>query len=132
MKEHKKGDRPEAQEPQNFRECISYYESHLGQDPLEGDTSDDDGLFSHSAQAEMAPALGVDDPPSESTTTLASDPPPAKGQTHDMEVDDEGICSCLASPVSHMDDDLLTGSEAIGVELDLAHLTGCSTQVTVQ
>ena len=38
-------------------------------------------------------------------------------------MDDEGICSHLASPVSREDDDLLMGSEAIGVELDLAHLT---------
>ena len=71
----------------------------------------------------MVPAPGVDDAPSESTTTPASDSPPAEGQTQDMEMDDEGIHSHPASPVSHEDDDLLTGSEAIGVELDLAHLT---------
>ena len=106
-----------------LRECISYYKSHLGQDPSEGDTSDDEGLFGHGAQAEMAPAPGVDDAPSESAMTPASDPPPAEGKTHDMEVDDEGICSCPASPVSREDDNLLMGSEAIGVELDLAHLT---------
>ena len=106
-----------------LREHISYYESQLGQDPSEGDTLDDDGLFSHGAQAEAAPALGVDDTPSESTTTPASDSPPAEGQTQDMEVDDEGIRSHLASPVSCEDDDLLMGSEVIGVELDLAHLT---------
>ena len=63
-----------------LRERISYYELQLGQDPLEGNTSDDDGLFSHSAQAEVAPAPGVDDAPSESTTTPASDSPPAEGQ----------------------------------------------------
>ena len=39
-----------------------------------------------------------------------------------MEVDDKGIRSCPASPISREDDDLLTGSEAIGVESDLAHL----------
>ena len=105
-----------------LRERISYYESQLGQDPLEGDTSHDDGLFGHGAQAEMAPAPGVNDTPSESTTQ-ASDPPPAEGQTQDMEVDDEGICSCPASPISCEDDDLLTGSGGIGVESDLAHLT---------
>ena len=71
----------------------------------------------------MAPARGVDDTPSESTTTPASDPPPAEGQTQDMEVDDEGIHSHPASPISREDDDLLTGSEAIGVKSDLAHLT---------
>ena len=89
---------------------------------MEGNTSDDDGLFSHSAQAEAAPAPGVDDTPSESTATPASDSPPAEGQTQDMEVDDEGIRPRPASPISHEDDNLLMGSEAIGVESDLAHL----------
>ena len=40
-----------------------------------------------------------------------------------MEVDDDGIHPHLPSPVSHEDDDLLMGNEAIGVESDLAHLT---------
>ena len=40
-----------------------------------------------------------------------------------MEVDEEGIRSPPASPVSPVDDDLLTGGGAIGVEADLAHLT---------
>ena len=76
-------------ELEGLRERISYYESHLGQDPSE-DTPDDDGLFGHGAQARMATAPGVDDTPSESATTPASDPPPTEGQTHAMEVDDEG------------------------------------------
>ena len=108
---------------ETLRERISYYESQLGQDPLEGNTFDVDGLFGHSAQAEVAPVPGVNDAPSESATTQASDSPPAEGQTQDMEVDDKGIRSRPASPVSHEDDDLLMGSEAIEVEWDLAHLT---------
>ena len=71
----------------------------------------------------MATAPGVNDAPSESTTTQASDPPPTEGQTHAMEVDDEGIHTCPASPVSTVEDDLLMGGGAIRVELDLAHLT---------
>ena len=106
-----------------LKECISYYETQLGQEPSEGNTPDDDGQSSHGAQAEMAPAPGANDTPSESTTTPASDPPPAEDQTQDMEVDDDGIRPHLPSPISHEDDDLLTGSEAIGVESDLAHLT---------
>ena len=108
---------------ESLREHISYYESHLGQDPLENNTSDDDGLFGHSAQARMATAPGVNDAPSESATTPASDPPPTEGQTSAMEVDDEGTHSRPASPVSTAEDDLLTGGGAIGVESDLAHLT---------
>ena len=109
-------------ELESLRERISYYELHLRQDPSEDDTPDDDGLFGHGAQARMATAPGVDDAPSESATTQASDPPPTEGQTHAMEVDDKGIHSCPASPVSTAEDDLLTGSGAVGVELDLAHL----------
>ena len=107
---------------ESLRECISYYESHLGQDPSEN-TPDDDSLFGHGAQARMATAPGVDDAPSESATTPASDPPPTEGQTHAMEVDDEGTHPCSASPVSTVEGDLRRGGGVVGVELDLAHLT---------
>ena len=105
-----------------LKECISYYETQLRQEPSEGNTPEDDGQFGHSAQAEMAPTPGADDTPSESTTTPAFNPPPAEGQTQDMEVDDDGNRPQPPSPVSHEDDDLLTGSEVIGVESGLAHL----------
>ena len=78
----------------------------------------------------MAPALApTDDTPSESAMTLAtpaSDPPPAEDQTQDMEVDDYAACPSLPSPISHEDDDLLSGlpqSEATKVESGLAHLS---------
>ena len=101
----------------------------LGQEPLEGSTPDDDGPFGQGAQAEMAPAPGANDAPLESTMAPASDPPPAEGQTQDMEVDDDSIRPRPPSPVSHEDDDLLMGSEAIGVESDLAHLMVSSPRV---
>ena len=106
-----------------LKERISYYETQLRQEPSEGNTPDDDGQFSHGAQAETAPAPGADDAPSESATTPASDPPPAEDQTQDMEVDDDGIHPRPPSPLSQEDDNLLMGNEAIGVESDLAHLT---------
>ena len=108
---------------ESLKECISYHESRLGQDPSEDNTPCDDSLSSHGAEAEMATAPGAGDTPSESATTQASDPPPTEGQTHAMEVDDESTHSPLASPVSPADDDLLTGGGVIGVEADLAHLT---------
>ena len=70
----------------------------------------------------MATAPGVDSAPSESATTQASDPPPTEGQTHAMEVDDEGTHPRSASPISTAEDDLLMGGDAIGVKSDLAHL----------
>ena len=108
---------------ESLRVRISHHVSNLGQDPSKDNTPDDDGLFGHGAEAEMATALGADDTPSESATTQASDPPPIEGQIHAMEVDDEGIGSPPTSPVSPVDNDLLTGGGAIGVEADLAHLT---------
>ena len=108
---------------ESLREHISYHASNLGQDPLEDDTPGDDGLFGHGAETEVATAPRANDAPSESATTQASDPPPTEGQTHAMEVDDEGTRSPPASPISPVDDDLLTGSCAIGLEADLAHLT---------
>ena len=101
---------------ESLREHISYHKSHLGEDPSEDSTPSD-------AEAEMATTPRADDAPSESATAQASDTPPTEGQTHAMEVDDEGIHSPPASPVSPADDDLLTGGGAIGVEADLAHLT---------
>ena len=85
-------------------------------------TPDDDNLFSHGVEVEIAAAPGADDAPSESAMTQASNPPPTEGQTHAMEVDEEGVVSPPASPVSHEDDELLTGSDTIGVEAGLAHL----------
>ena len=112
-----------------LKECISYYETQLGQEPSEGNAPNDDGQASHGAQAETAPTLGADDAPSESAmtpVTPASNPPPAEDQTEDMEVDNYGTRPHLPSPISHEDDDLLMGqpqSEATEVELGLAHLT---------
>ena len=95
---------------------------------MEGNTPNGDGQVSQGAQAEMAPAQGADNAPSEGTmtpATPASDPPPAEDQTQDMEVDNYGTRPSLPSPISHEDDNLLSGlpqSEATEVESGLAHL----------
>ena len=70
----------------------------------------------------MAIAPETDDTPSGSAMTHSSDPPPAEGQAHAMEVDDEDGDPPPASPISPADDDLLTGSGAVGVG-DMANLT---------
>ena len=112
-----------------LKERISYYETQLGQEPLEGNTPNDDSQVSHGAQAEMAPTPEADDAPSESTmtpATPASDPPPAEDQTRDMEMYDYGTRQSLPTPISCEDDDLLSGlpqSEVTDVESGLAHLT---------
>ena len=106
---------------ESLKERISQYESHLEQAMLGNNTPDSDDLLDQGAEAEMATAPGADDAPSESATPPASDPPPTEG--HAMEVEEEGVVSPPASPVSHEDDDLLTGGDAIRVEAGLAHLT---------
>ena len=89
-----------------------HYEAQLGQEPSEGRAPSDDGQIHHGAQAEVALAPAANDAPSESAATpvtLASDPSPAEEQAQDMEVDDYAACPSLPSPVSHEDDELLSG-----------------------
>ena len=112
-----------------LKECILHYEAQLGQEPSEGSTPGDDGQIHHSAQAKVALVPAADDAPSESAVTPltpTSDPSPAEDQAQDMEVDDYATRPSLPSPVSHEDDELLSGlpqSEVTEVESGLAHLT---------
>ena len=71
----------------------------------------------------MDTAPGTDDTPSVSAMIQSSDPPPAKGQAHAMEVNDEDGNPPPPSPISTADDDLLTGGCVVGVEGDMANLT---------
>ena len=111
---------------ENLRVAISHHQSNLRRGQPE-DLDDDDDSSDHgareAAEAEMAIAPETDDTPSVSAMTQSSDPPPAKGQAHAMEVDDKDGNPPPASPVSPVDDDLLTGGGAVGVEGDLANLT---------
>ena len=102
---------------ESLRVAISHHESNLGQDQ-----SEDHGAR-EAPQAEMATAPEADDAPLGSTVTQSSDPPPAEGQTRAMEVDDDDSSPPPTSPISPVDDDLLTGSGVVGVEADLVHLT---------
>ena len=110
----------------NLRVAISHHQSNLRRGQPE-DLDDDDDSSDHgareAAEAEMAIAPETDDTPSVSAMTQSSDPPPAKGQAHVMEVDDKDGNPPPASPVSPADDDLLTGGGAVGIEGDLANLT---------
>ena len=92
-----------------LKEHISHYEAQLGQEPSEGSTPGDDDQIYHGTQAETAPAPVANDAPSESAIIPAPDPSPAKDQAQAMEVDDYATHPSLPSPVSHEDDDLLSG-----------------------
>ena len=111
---------------ENLKVAISHHQPNLRQGQPGDIVTHDDDLSDHgtreAAEAEMAIAPETDDTPSVSATTHSSDPPPAEGQAHVMEVDDKDGDPPPASPVSPADDDLLTGSGAVGVEGDLANL----------
>ena len=109
-----------------LKERISHYEAQLGQEPSEGSTPGGDGQIHHGAQAEVALAPVANDAPSESAEVPAPDPSPAEDQAQAMEVDDYASHPSQPSPVSHEDDDLLSGLPPSGVtevELGLAHLS---------
>ena len=112
---------------ENLRVAISHHESNLRQGQPGNIATNDDDSSDHgareAAEAEMAIAPEADDTPSGSAMTQSSDPPPAKGQAPAMEVDDEDGGPLPAIPISPADDDLLTGSGAVGVEGDMANLT---------
>ena len=74
------------------------------------------------AESEMAIAPETDDTPSVSALEQSPDPPPAKSQSHAMEVDDEHGDPPPASPVSPVDDDLLTSGGMADIKGDLANL----------
>ena len=111
---------------ENLKVAISHHQSNLGRgQPGDIATHDDDSSdhgAGEAAKAEMAIAPETNDTPSVSAMTQSSDPPPAKGQAHVMEVDAEDGDPPPSSPISPADDDLLTGSGAVGVEGDLANL----------
>ena len=74
---------------------------------MEGSTPSDDSQAHHGAQAVVAPAPVADNTSSESAEIPAPDPSLAEDQA--MEVDDDAGHPSLPSPVSHEDDDLLSG-----------------------
>ena len=111
---------------ETLKERISHYEAQLGQEPSEDSAPGDDGQIRHGAQAKAAPAPVADDAPLESTVIPAPDPSLAENQAQAMEVDNYAACPSLPSPVSHEDDDLLSGlpqNEVTEVESGSDHLT---------
>ena len=107
---------------------ISYYESSLRRarvQPEETPASEDDPSNSGAKGAkevEMATTLVADDASPVSAMPEPLSPPPGEEQTHSMEVDDGDDCQPPASPISYREDKLLTGSNVVGVEGEMANL----------
>ena len=92
---------------------ISRYESSLkGDNPSDSEAK---GAMATTPVADNTPAVSV------APESLTS--PPGEEQTCSMEVDDGDDSQPPVSPVSHREDDLLTGGDAIGVEGEMANLT---------
>ena len=107
---------------------ISHYESSLGRawvQPEETPASEDDLSDSGAEgakEAEMATTPIANDAPPVSTMHEPLTPPPGEEQTHSMEVDDGDDRQPPASPISYREDELLTGSNVVGVEGEMANL----------
>ena len=104
---------------------ISQYETSLGgaQVQSEGTLAHDDDPFDFEAEGAMATTPVADDAPAVSTAPESLTSPPGEEQTCSMEVDDGDEGQPPASPVSHREDELLTGGGAVGVEGKMANLT---------
>ena len=70
----------------------------------------------------MATTPVANDAPPVSATPEPLTSPPGKDQTRSMEVDDGDDCQPPASPISHREDELLTGNDVVGVEGEMANL----------
>ena len=104
---------------------ISQYESSLGgaQFQPEGTPAHEDDPSDSEAKGTMATTPVADDTPAGSAAPESLTSPPGEKQTRSMEVDDGDDSQPPASPVSHMEDELLTGGGAVGVEGEMANLT---------
>ena len=104
---------------------ICQYETSLGgaQVQSEGTLAHDNDLSDSEAEGAMATTLVADDAPPVSTTPEFLTSPPVEEQTRSMEVDDGDEGQPPASPVSHREDELLTGGGAVGVEGEMGDLT---------
>ena len=104
---------------------IFQYESSLGgaQVQPEGTPAHEDDPSDSEAEGAMATTLVAEDAPAVSAIPESLTSPPGGEQTRSMEVDDGDDSQPPASPVSHREDELLTGGGAVGVEGEMANLT---------
>ena len=112
---------------ESLKVAISHHQSNLGWGESGDAAPDDDDSSDHEAgkavESEMAIAPETGNTPSVSALEQPSNSPPAENQSHAMEVDEEQGDPPPASPVSHVDDDLLTSRGMANIEGDLANLT---------
>ena len=107
---------------------ISQYESSLRRAQVQPEgtpaSKDDpsDSRAEGAQEVEMATTPVANDAPTVSTMPEPLTSPPGAEQTCSMEVDDGDDHQPPASPISHREDELLTGGGAVGVEGEMANL----------
>ena len=104
---------------------ISHYKLGLrrGQVQPEGTPASEEDPSDSGAESAMATTPVADDAPPVSAMPEPLTSPPGGEQTHSMEVDDGDDGQPPVSPVSHREDELLIGRDAVGVEGEMANLT---------
>ena len=107
-----------------LKATISQYESSLGgaQVQPEGTPASEDDVSDSEAKGTMATTPVANNTPPVSAIPEFLTSPPGEEQTRSMEVDDGDDSQPPASPVSHREDKLLTGRDAVGVEGEMANL----------
>ena len=97
---------------------ISQYESSLrrARVPSEETLASEDDPSDSVAEGAMATTPVADDAPPVSAVPEPLTSPPGEDQTHSMEVEDGDDHQPPASPISHREDELLTGDNVVGVE----------------
>ena len=83
----------------------------------------EDNPSNSGAKGAMATTLVANDTPPVSAAPEPLTSPPGEDQTCSMEVDDGDDHQPPASPVSHREDELLTGNNAVGVKGEMANIT---------
>ena len=89
----------------------------------EGTPASEDDLSNSEAEGAMATTPVANDAPPASAAPEPLTSPPGEEQTSSMEVDDGDDRQPLASPVSHREDELLTGGGVVSLEGEMANLT---------
>ena len=104
---------------------ISQYEYDLGRACAQPENAlvSDDNQSNPGAEGAMAITPVANDTPPASATPESLTSPPGEERTRSMEVDDGDEHQTPASPVSHREDELLTGDTAVGVEGEMANFT---------
>ena len=125
---HKKMKRDMEQRQRDLKglkATISQYESSLGgaQVQQEGTPAHEDDPSDSKAEGAMATTPVADDAPAVSATPESLTSSLGEEQTCSMEVDDGDYSQPPASPVSHREDELLTGGGVVGVEGEMVNLT---------